>query len=347
MAHVAFLWVSVSLLFLTWISSEYENQCGKLLAIIAFLYAGLRGSSVDYDEYIALFELMQDSNLDYPERLFLGKDLLFGSLMAIIQTLKRGPQSLFLAAAAISISLKYLSFRLILGRVTAPMFAAISGYYFLHDFTQIRVAIGFGFQLLALWFAIRERRALFIAFSILSAGFHFSFIFVSIFLLPSALGKRSINFRILYFCAFLFILVTILLPKMEELDARTWIYVGLNVSSISLLIAVLKTFALTAIYNNTSKHASASARNPWADESLWLVQVGTILFLVISQIVPGIAFRVYEIFDAFSILVIGYVLTKGTSKNRAFAFTYCATSLIQMYAGGIFIQYLTASAHSF
>jgi hypothetical protein len=74
-----------------WASSRDAGPCDALRrpmaphAVTLVVFAGMRADSVDYAGYREMFDWMVELDLDYPERLFFGKDVLFGVLMDVLQ----------------------------------------------------------------------------------------------------------------------------------------------------------------------------------------------------------------------------------------------------------------------
>lgn len=348
MAHAIFLIVGIGLLQLSWVTPRHEKIYGLILGGVAALYAGLRGNSTDYEEYVMLFNLLEGSSADL-ERIFIGKDVLFGVLMATVQAAGLGYQFMFLAAALGSIGLKYYAFRVAIGLTTAAMWATISTYYFLHDFIQIRVAIALGFGLWALIYAVRRQRTIFALFAVLGTGFHASLAFVIVMLTPVAFGMTRPSIRLTYLGAFMATLALAVLPQLSALDDRAWVYIEgeYTVNWVMQVIAPLKALVITYLYVAAISRTRDVFQRELAREALWLTWAGVLLFLQIGVAVPGIAFRVYEMFDAFSILILALAFVRGTAKTRLIALFYCAALLSQIIQAGILLPYKFAPASAY
>ncbi|HRC39106.1 MAG TPA: EpsG family protein, partial [Rubrivivax sp.] len=148
------------------------------MAATLVVFAGMRADSVDYAGYQEMFDWMVELDLDYPERLFFAKDVLFGVLMDALQRAGGNLQALFLAAALLSVGLKQLAFARAFGGNTAvPWLVTLCLSFFLHDFTQIRTAIALALCFLALQHLVAGRVKRWFWLTLAAAGFHLSAIF--------------------------------------------------------------------------------------------------------------------------------------------------------------------------
>ena len=139
----AVVFVVVSLLAaLALHAPRLAKGCGTLIALLLFAFAGARGASTDYDQYVAMYDLMRSAgDVAWPVRLLIGKDPLFGAIILGVVTAGLGAQWLFTCAAALSVGVKWAVFERTFGNAAAALLATLFGYYFLHDFTQIRSGI--------------------------------------------------------------------------------------------------------------------------------------------------------------------------------------------------------------
>jgi hypothetical protein len=68
----------------------------------------------------------------------------------------------------------------------------------------------------------------------------------------------------------------------------------------------------------------------------------TLLF-GLSSVTSALAFRSYELFDAFSVFIVGAALSRGRPVARAAAVLMCAQSLAAMINGGLMVSYTLAT----
>lgn len=340
MHYVIFIGAGLLLTMLPWLRLRESRFLVLLLILYAIIFAGLRGASFDYEEYLTMFDLMALSDLPYPERFFIGKDVLFGVLIVAIQAVGLGPQMLFLASACLSIGLKYLALTRIFGRVAAPAFAMIGLYYFLHDFTQIRIAIALALCMVAFVHACRGSITGWVIYAAVALGFHFSTALLLAFTPPAVWRLTQPIARHLYSVAALLMVVLVVFPAIGAVDVRAEVYLDSDnrINATMLILGPIKAIVLTYLTWTTTRTARPLMKTSCA-ESLRLVWIGLILFYYLSFTVPALSFRVYEMFDAFSVFIVSAALLSPYAIHRMVALIYLAAFLLLLETSGILLPY--------
>jgi EpsG family len=317
---------------------------GLVCAMLMMLLAGLRADSVDYREYQVLFELMIiGEDIELPARLFLGKDVLFGALMATVIAAGSGGPTMFAAAAVISVGAKLIAFSRAFGQAAVPLFASLTLYFFLHDFTQVRVAIALGF----LYWALVEfsldntRRAALIA----AAGVLFHASAGLLLLYAPVLGLRGAWRHLcagLLTCALVLALPWVL-NQFDVLGARGELDAGrAGTSWMPVLLAVTK-IALLAWMTPAVRARSAASWRPLLDHSLLLCWVAVGFILGYQTASSALAFRTYELFDAFSVFIVAAALIVGPISARVSALGLCIVALVVFVQAGLLAPYTLTS----
>jgi len=326
-----------------------RRPMGFALATTLVLFAGLRADSVDYAGYQVMFELMAELGLDYPERWFFGKDLLFGVLMDVLQRLGGELQSMFLAASLLAIGLKQVAFaRAFGGNTAAPWLVTLCLSFFLHEFTQIRTAIALALCFLALQHLVAGRTRPWLWLSLLAIGFHVSAL---LFLPFSALLLISPKRRVAAWVAMISALVLSLIVLFEllgQIDPRLANHgeqTGLNLVALAVAFFKLTLLALTAYWlHRQGARIAAAGRLIWP--CVMFVATGVILLFVLRDVASALAFRVYELFDAFSVFVIAAGLMQRRAVPVLLALTYCAFGVLLQWLPGLLTPYQLASLAS-
>jgi len=318
---------------------------GIAMATTLVLFAGLRADSVDYEGYREMFDWMIELDLDYPERLFFGKDVLFGVLMDLLQRAGGNLQSLFLAAALLSVGLKQLAFARAFGGNTAvPWLVTLCLSFFLHDFTQIRTAIALALCFLALQHLVAGRVKPWLWLTLAAAGFHLSAVlFVPVAgVLLFAPRRRGMAWAVMtgglvLALIGLFQLVEFIDPRLASHGETT----GLNWTALAVAtfkLALLMVIAL-AMRRGTQR-LEAPVRLVWP--CVMFVATGVVLLFALHDIASALAFRLYEFFDAFSVFVIAVGLMQRRAVPVLLALGYCAFGVLLQWLPGLFTPYRLA-----
>jgi len=125
-----------------------------------------------------------------------------------------GYESLFVVMAGVSLGCKFYLFERYL---RSPILAAVSyilGFYLLHEYTQIRAAVGIGFALLGIHAMLQRRWWMFAVFTIAGILFHYSMIVMPL----VALGARQIKGRVVIIAGALILVAgSTILPALQQL----------------------------------------------------------------------------------------------------------------------------------
>ncbi len=344
MQYALFLATGLLLTLVSSIDLRTAKAASLILLVYAVAFAGLRGASFDYDEYILIFDIVQASDIEIPQKFFLGKDVLFGALIVLLQWLNLGPQFLFLVSAVLSVGIKFHALTRIYGYTPAVVLAIIGLYFFLHDYTQVRIAIALSFCMLAFVKACQGERLQWACFGLLAIGFHFSTALVVAFMLPIVLALRN-KILINAFTLSLILLTTnVIATNLLSLDDRAWVYLdsSYEISLKTLVIFPLKTAVLSYLAYSICRLSPESKIRRVLNESIRLVWIGLILFFTVGIFVPGVAFRIYDMFDAFNVFIIAGAFMQKSVRLQLIALVYCAVSVVNIAAAGLLIPYTFA-----
>lgn len=317
---------------------------GLIVGVVLMLLAGLRGNSVDYAEYLFLFELMNAGELiDLPARLFLGKDLLFGALMATVIAAGGGGSMLFAASAVISVGVKVIAFNRAFGQSAAPLLASLALYFFLHEFTQVRVGIALGWLYWALVeFSLdRPRRA--VAIALVGVLFHAS---AGMLLLygPVLRMRGATRFVVAGLLTMALVLaMPLALDMLDALGARGELESGRTGTSWLPVLLALAKIALLTWMLPTVRARSAAPLRPLLDHSLLLCWVAVAFILGFQTASSALAFRTYELFDAFSVFIVAAAFVNGTMGSRIAALALCTVALLVFAQAGLLVPYSLAT----
>ena len=321
------------------IKPSSDRLFGLITAMFLILFTGLRENSVDYEQYEIIFNIMRNSSLEYPERLFLGKDVLFGVLIAGLIEAGGGAQTLFITSAIISIGLKYFVFQKTFNNATAALFTCLCVNFFLHDFTQIRVAISIGFCFVALICLCNRSVGYWFGLCIVAAGFHAS---ASMFLLLCLSFFLPEKYRVLGL-----ILTTIFVARAiatifggeSDIETRSVDFGDQRgASSLGVFVILLKLAILSTIYFRVRRFLQAE-KKLLVQTAFLLSWSGLILFLVLRNNSTVLAFRLYEFLEAFSVIVVIAAIQRRNGPTGVFIFSYCILALVSQIAAGLILPY--------
>lgn len=317
------------------------RPAGWLAASILALLAGLRGDSVDYDEYVLLMQLMVKAEdfIDLPARLFVGKDPLFGALMALVIGFDWSTSMLFAIAAVLGVGLKVIAFERSFGQAAVPLFASLSLYYFLHDFTQVRVAIALGWCYWGFVEIYRQRPARALLLTLVGAGFHASAAMLLPFVPLLRLRGWKRPAHALVATAALIAIVPWAVAALGDFGNR-----GETQGSqapagwVPLAIAGFKLAALTFLVLDL-RGRGQQRLSALLEGALLLCAVGVALMFGFHGTTAALAFRSYELFDAFSVFIVAAALSYGTWLSRAAAVLLCALAVAVFAQAGLLVPY--------
>ena len=337
------IFVAVSLLAALGLHApRLAKGCGALIALVLFAFAALRSDSTDYEQYVAMYDLMRaTNNVAWPLRLLIGKDPMFGGVILGVVTLGLSAQWLFVSAAALSVGVKWAAFGRAFGNAAAALLVTLFGYYFLHDFTQIRSAIAIPFCFIALQDACSGRpwrAALWTAFG---ATFHASAILCLPMIWLTTLDGRRAYLATLVFVVLAIAFARITYSHVADFDDRTAMQADKTGTSLTpLVVATLRMFVLLGIHRAIRERWPAMARVLRACMILCLAAVPFLFGL--RGLSSTMAFRFYELLDAFSVFILAAALIRGPILARLAALALCIASIIVHVHNGLLGDYVLA-----
>ena len=250
---------------------------------------------------------------------------------------------LFAIAAVLSVGLKLIAFERSFGQAAVPLFAALCMYYFLHDFTQIRVAIALGWCYWGFVEFHRHRPGRALLLSAVGAGFHASA--AMLLLYGPALRLRGWG-RVALAAAITAVLIAAVPLVTDTLAAfgdrgetkagETGVHwLPATIDSIRLVVLMY----LVRVLDRDRVHGQTDLLHG----ALLLCAVGLALLFGFSGVTSALAFRSYEIFDAFSIFIVAAALSYGTPIARLAALLLCALAVASMVNVGLLVPYALAT----
>lgn len=348
MPYAAFIVLSFLLAIISWLKPRHSAICGILLLFAAILFAGLRGASNDYGQYVLMFRTIRASTGSFLHKLLLGKDPLFGLLILAIQAIGLRVQALFLSAAVLALGLKARAFKRIFGSYVTPLFVVICTTYFLHEYTQIRVAIALAFSFLAL-IALSERRKLWWAIlSAVAIGFHISTFAVFLCEIPFVLDWDGAAFLTTFVIGGLaaIALMAHLFSVLTEIASRVSEYrYDTGPTTHDLLVNIVKAVVLLGLNVVLIQDEVDRSRMRLWKICLVLQAFGIGTYFILISRAPGIGFRIVELMDAFGVFVISGAIFRRDYFSWSVAFSYCIGVLVTVAAGDLLLPYVL-SAHA-
>lgn len=322
---------------------------GGAVALAALTLAALRGYSTDYEGYIELFDAMVLFDFPYPERLLLAKDPLMSLLIDGILWLQAGPQLMFVVMAVLAIAMKHEVFsRVFHGSTAAAWAVTLSLHFFLHEFTQSRVAVAIAACFLALLAALEGRRKAWLGWCLFGFGWHVSAL---LFMTVSTALWLPRRWRVVGYAAGTAVICALMLLAFEwlgSIDLRAGEYEGgSGVSGLMLMVAGLK-LAMLALMAHWLRQAPLGATLMSLFEStLAMVIAGLFMLLVLHSQSSVIAFRFYEFFDAFSIFIVTGALLQRRPAPVLTALVYCALGIVLQTLPDLFKDFVFAPWSSY
>ena len=345
-ALIVFFFLALN--FFAYIHSRVQPLYSDLfLATVFILFAGFRGADLDFIEYEKMFENIQiSSSQSLLQQALIGKDVLFGLLMISISTLGLGTLTLFLISAIISVGVKLVAFRDAFGSSILGLGLYFSSFYFLHDFTQIRLAIALAFCLLALVYVLKGKRRQYFIFCVLATGFHaqtFLFFVATVSLLTNLKHKYLLVFISILIMGISFNSVTFFL---DIVALRPSGRIGAEGLKINALVAI----AINTIIITTSYFSSVGNFKQLFDENIakvsMLLYFGGLFFLFITVGTSEVlAWRICEMFITFGVFVIIASL-RSTPKITAIAasLSYFIFNLAILFRSDLLVKYTINSS---
>jgi hypothetical protein len=326
-----------------------RRVAGAAVALAALTLAALRGYSMDYDGYIELFDAMVLFDFPYPERLFLAKEPLMSLLIDGILWLQAGPQLMFVVMALLAIAMKHEVFsRVFRGDTAAAWAVTLSLHFFLHEFTQSRVAVAIAACFLALLAALEGRRKAWLGWCLFGFGWHVSAL---LFMTVSTALWLPRRWRVVGYAAGTAVIGALMLLAFEwvgSIDLRVGEYEGgAGVSGLMIAVIALK-LAMLALMAHWLRHAPVgSALASLVGPTLALVVCGLVMLLVLREVSSVIAFRFYEFFDAFSVFIVTGALLLRRPLPVVTALAYCVLGIVLQVLPDLFKDFVLAPWSSY
>lgn len=251
-------------------------------------------------------------------------------------------QAVFLVSAVLALSLKAKAFSRVFGEYATPLFITICTSYFLHEYTQIRLAIALGFGFLAL-IALAERRKLsWLLLSLAAAGFHISMVAVlacelpfvlewdnplalSVFLGGGLAGLAAVSH--------LFSLLAVVASRTSEYKS------GDSLSVHGLIFACLQAVVIVILNLVLLRDEEHPARRRLWEICLVLQIAGIGMFLVLADRAAGLGFRLEELMNAFGVFVITGAIFRRDHQMWSLAFIYCVGALVAVGLSNLLLPY--------
>jgi hypothetical protein len=342
MSYAIFIGAAFILTVIAWLRPSHAGVCGGVLLVFAILFAGLRGASNDYGDYVTMFRDIQTSTSSLLETVYIGKDPLFGLLIMGIQAAGLGVQAVFLLSAAIALSLKAKAFSRIFGEFATPLFITLCTTYFLHEYTQMRVAIALGFAFLGLIALSERRKLLWLIFTFLAAGFHISMVAVLVCELPFVLEWDN-SWALASFLggglaglaavSHIFSLLAVVSERTSEYQY------GDTLSTHGLLLACMEAAVIVILNLVLLRDEVHPGRARLWKICLVLQIAGIGMFLVLADRAPGLGFRLEELMNAFGVFVITGAIFLRSYQTWALAFIYCVGAFAVVGASHLLLPY--------
>jgi hypothetical protein len=348
-------YVLITLLVLFFLASNfyaYKNSIQLpiyfelILALALIIFAGLRSADVDYMGYIEMINKVDAaSHQPLLHQALKAKDILFGFMIIIKSSLSLNVSTFLLVLATLSIGIKFAVFRYAFGSAILGLGLYFFTYFFMHDFTQIRAAIALSCCFLALVLLLKEQRFWYVFFCVVALGFHAQTVFFVVATLPLL---TQIKYK------FVLILISIVISGLLIIGFDFFLNITPSRSIDHLRATGLKLTAITAItlnailimtiYKSTIHQLKQSFDQELAKTSL-LLYIGSFLFFFITLYTSEVlAWRIYEMFSAFSIFIILIGLRAKPKKITIIAsIAYIILNTVIIIRSGLLVPY---SIHS-
>jgi hypothetical protein len=322
---------------------------GLAVALVLLAFAALRGYSTDYDGYVEIYDVMVAIDIPYPERLYLAKDALFSLMIDLILWLRGGPQYMFVLMALLAVLVKQRVYTLVFhGNTAAAWAVTLSLYFFLHEFTQSRVAIAIAMCFLATIAALQGRRLAWFLWTWVGIGFHLSALLFlplsAVLLLPPE--RRTWGF-VVVITGVCLVGISIF-ELLGTVDLRVAEYRELTgANRLALVVAAVKLGMLLLMARLLQRAPVSRASQALVGPSVMFVTGGFILLLAFQIISSALAFRFYEFLDAFSVFIVTAALLQRRPVPVLMALSYCALGIMLQYLPELFTRYEIAPWSSY
>lgn len=314
------------------------------LATVLILFAGLFETGPDIEVYKEMFADVQastGSNLFHS--VSQGRDILYGLLLVVVAALGLGNSTVFLISAALSIGIKVAAFRYAFGSSILGLGLYFSSFYFLHDFTQIRLAIALAFCFLALLVLIKGKRFLYFLFCMLAVGFQAQtilFFIATVVLLTNLKYKYALVVLSIVMAGLLFSSVNFVL-NLDMIANRTGAnngLVGIRLTAITFIIvnaAIIATAYLGSIGGFKNLYDQEIAQ-----VSALLYCGGVLFFCITIASSDVLAWRVYEMFSSFGVFILITALRSTPNKISYLAgLSYFVLNLMVYFRSDLLLKH--------
>jgi hypothetical protein len=317
-----------------------------MLALALIIFAGLRSTDVDYMGYIDIFNKVDAAaHKSLLHQALQARDLLFGFMVIIKSSLNLNVTTFLLVSAALSIGIKFAVFRYAFGSAILGLGLYFFTYYFMHDFTQIRIAIALACCFLALVLLLKEHRVWYVFFCVVAVGFHAQTAFFVVATLPLLTQLKYKFFLILI----LIVISGLLFAGFDFLlnitSSRTSVHLGTTDLKLTAITALtVNAVLIITTYISIIHQLKQPFEQELAKASMLLYIGGFIFFFIMLNTSEVFAWRIYEMFSAFSIFIILTGLRAKPKKLTVIAsITYIIFNTVIIIRSGLLVPY---SIHS-
>jgi len=312
------------------------------LALALIIFAGLRSADVDHMGYQGIFTTVDAAaHKSLLHQALKAKDILFGFMVIIKSSLNLSVTTFLLVSAALSIGIKFAVFRYAFGNAILGLSLYFFTYYFVHDFTQIRIAIALSCCFLALVLLLKEHRVWYVFFCVVAVGFHAQTVFFVVATLPLLTQLKYKHLLILISIVVSGLLLAGFDFFLNITPSRSVYYLGATGLKLSAITAItLNAILIITTYLSTTHQLKQSFDQEIAKVSM-LLYIGGILFLFIMLYTSEVfAWRVYEMFSAFSIFIILTGLRSNPKKLTLIAsIAYIILNTAIIIRSGLLVPY--------
>lgn len=302
-----------------------------LVGVVLFFTAAFRGEGVDrdYEGYIEYYNDVLGSG-------FINVEPTFIIITEVVEKFFGSHSYLFITYALLGVSVKLYAIGRLTPHKNIALLVYFSGFFLLHEMTQIRIGVAAGLLLLCVK-PIKDRSYRnFLFFSVLAFCFHYSaiIVFPLYFLRNSTSSLRYYSLLlpvalILYYLNFNAVNISEYIPiDLITLKIRTYEEYAFFDSSINILNALFLSRCLLA-YLLFWRAKELARQNEYLVILLKIYFIGIFTFLAFASI-PGISSRASELLFVVEIILIPALI--GNAKEKI---------LVQFLVIGISLATLT------
>jgi hypothetical protein len=290
-----------------------------------------------------MFSAAQDSaNEPLLHRVLIGKDFLFGLMLVAIAATGLGNAAVFLTSAILSVGVKAVASKYAFGCSIVGLGVYFFSFYFLHDFTQVRLAIALAFCFLSLALLIKRKHFLYFVFSGLAIGFHAQtvlFLIATAPLLMNSKHKYLLVFVSILMMAVIFKSMTVFSEILSTRPGANVAATGIKTTAIAVVL--LNASIVTMAYIGSIGRFKQIYDQEIAKVAIHLLYGGLVFLFITLSTSEALAWRGYEMFSAFGVFVIVAALR---SKCNLIAITaglgYILYNAAILIRGPLLVEYL-------